>query len=56
MFRPLKINIIPFDSADNLKLNNDVAGLIVQYPNTEGAILDYSSLVESVKEKKVFLL
>ncbi len=41
-------------SVENFELSEDVFGLIVQYPNVDGEITDYSALFNSAKEKNIF--
>lgn len=39
----------------NFELDENTFGVIVQYPNSDGQIIDYSSLVKAAHEKEVFV-
>lgn len=50
---PLGIKL-KITSINESELTDDVFGMIVQYPNLDGEIIDYSSLFEIATEKKIF--
>ncbi|MDP2115580.1 MAG: glycine dehydrogenase (aminomethyl-transferring), partial [Bacteroidota bacterium] len=39
----------------NFELDENTFGVIVQYPNSDGQIIDYSSLVKTAHEKEIFV-
>jgi len=53
---PLDIQISYFKAAENkLPANEDVFGILLQYPNKEGAVIDYQPLVAQAVENKIFI-
>jgi glycine dehydrogenase len=44
---PLDITLLPIDDIENPTVTRDVAGVIVQYPDTEGKIFDLTALIEN---------
>jgi hypothetical protein len=54
IFSPLGINLAPLNR-EQLNITRDVAGVIVQYPNTEGLIYDLEGLVDEVHNQGVSL-
>ncbi len=41
-------------AVNDFELSNDVFGMIVQYPNVDGEIVDYSDLFARAEEKQIF--
>jgi len=56
--KPLAIEIVEFDPNEPLSSisNPEVFGVLVQYPNTNGEILDYSSLSAWAHERNALLI
>ena len=56
--KPLAIEIVEFDPSEPLTniSNQEVFGVLVQYPNTNGEILDYSSLSAWAHERNALLI
>lgn len=50
---PLGIEL-KISSPDKFELTDNVFGLLVQYPNQDGEIIDYTSLFEEAGEKSIF--
>ncbi|NOX65646.1 MAG: glycine dehydrogenase (aminomethyl-transferring), partial [Chlorobi bacterium] len=50
---PLGIEL-KISSPDKFELTDNVFGLLVQYPNQDGEIIDYTSLFEEAGEKNIF--
>ena len=44
---------LKIQSLENLELDESVFGVLVQYPNSDGEIPDYSALVEKAHEKEI---
>jgi glycine dehydrogenase len=42
-------------SWNNFELDENTFGIIVQYPNSDGQITDYSSLIKDAHEKEIFV-
>lgn len=51
-FSPLKIELEELDIT-NPRFDESVAGVIVQYPNTEGNVLDLDNLIKNAHDNKV---
>lgn len=49
---PLEIKL-KIQSKDSFEFSDDVFGAIVQYPNSDGEIIDYSELVSKAHEKNI---
>jgi glycine dehydrogenase len=56
--KPLAIQVVEFDPSEPLTSisNQDVFGVLVQYPNTNGEILDYSALAAWSHERNALLI
>ena len=56
--KPLAIEIVEFDPSEPLTSisNQNVFGVLVQYPNTKGEILDYSTLAAWSHERNALLI
>lgn len=56
--KPLAIEIVEFDPSEPLTniSSKDVFGVLVQYPNTNGEILDYSALATWAHERNALLV
>ena len=56
--KPLAIEVVEFDPSKPLTniSNQDVFGVLVQYPNTNGEILDYSTLASWTHERSALLI
>jgi glycine dehydrogenase len=56
--KPLAIQVVEFDPSEPLTniSNQDVFGVLVQYPNTNGEILDYSALAAWTHERNALLI
>jgi glycine dehydrogenase len=56
--KPLAIEIVEFDPSEPLTniANQEVFGVLVQYPNTNGEILDYSALSAWAHERNALLI
>lgn len=56
--KPLAIDVVEFDPSEPLTniSNQDVFGVLVQYPNTNGEILDYSALAAWAHERNALLI
>ncbi len=56
--KPLAIEVVEFDPSEPLTniSNQDVFGVLVQYPNTNGEILDYSALASWAHERSALLI
>jgi glycine dehydrogenase len=56
--KPLAIEIIEFDPSEPLTnfANQEIFGVLVQYPNTNGEILDYSALAAWTHEQGALLI
>ena len=56
--KPLAIEMVEFDPSEPLTSisNQEVFGVLVQYPNTNGEILDYSSLSAWAHERNALLI
>jgi len=56
--KPLAIEIVEFDPSEPLTTisNQEVFGVLVQYPNTNGEILDYSSIAAWSHERNALLI
>lgn len=50
---PLGVELI-IDNYKNIKLSEDIFGLLVQYPASEGEIYDYTELFDNAVQKKVY--
>lgn len=46
---PLGINVV-LKSPDNITLSDDVFGILVQYPDMNGTLIDYSGLIKTAHE------
>ncbi len=53
--KPLGIEVIECDAL-NIPVETDYFGVLVQYPDTTGAITDYSALAESAHAKGAFVI
>ena len=52
---PLGIKIVYFNANENMLPNNeDLFGMLLQYPNKQGATLDYSNLVNEAQSQNMF--
>jgi len=52
---PLGIKIVYFDASKNTLPNNeDLFGILLQYPNKQGEIIDYTSLVSEAQSRNIF--
>jgi len=52
---PVGINLV-IDDLSNLDLtDSDLYGVLIQYPNNDGSVEDYQSLIESAKDNNVFV-
>ena len=56
--KPLAIQIVEFDPSEPLTniSNQEIFGVLVQYPNTNGEILDYTSLSAWAHERNALLI
>ena len=56
--KPLEIQVVEFDPSEPLTniSNQEVFGVLVQYPNTNGEILDYSALAAWAHERNALLI
>ena len=56
--KPLAIQIVEFDPSEPLTniSNQEIFGVLVQYPNTNGEILDYSSIAAWSHERNALLI
>ena len=56
--KPLAIEVIEFDPSEPLAnvTNSEIFGVLVQYPNTNGEILDYSALAAWTHERGALLI
>jgi glycine dehydrogenase len=56
--KPLAIEVVEFDPSEPLTniSNQDIFGVLVQYPNTNGEILDYSALAAWAHERNALLI
>ena len=56
--KPLAIEVVEFDPSEPLTniSKQDVFGVLVQYPNTNGEILDYSALASWAHERSALLI
>ena len=56
--KPLEIQVVEFDPSGPLTSisNQEVFGVLVQYPNTNGEILDYSALAAWAHERNALLI
>ena len=56
--KPLAIKIVEFDPSEPLTMvaNEEIFGVLVQYPNTNGDILDYSALSTWTHERNALLV
>ena len=56
--KPLAIEIVEFDPSEPLTniSNQEIFGVLVQYPNTNGEILDYSSIAAWSHERNALLI
>ena len=56
--KPLAIEIVEFDPSEPLSTisNQEIFGVLVQYPNTNGEILDYSALAAWTHERNALLI
>jgi len=56
--KPLAIKIVEFDPSEPLTMvaNEEIFGVLVQYPNTNGEILDYSALSTWTHEHNALLV
>lgn len=56
--KPLAIEVVEFDPSEPVTniSNQEVFGVLVQYPNTKGEILDYSSLAAWAHERNALLI
>ncbi|MCX6456899.1 MAG: aminotransferase class V-fold PLP-dependent enzyme, partial [Actinobacteria bacterium] len=56
--KPLAIEIVEFDPSEALTTisNQEIFGVLVQYPNTNGEILDYSSIAAWSHERNALLI
>ncbi len=52
---PLNIRVLVTDNLEN-ELNENVFGLLVQYPDGDGEIRDYSNLFKKEKEKDILIV
>ncbi len=52
---PLNIRVLVTDNLEN-ELNENVFGLLVQYPDGDGEIRDYSNLFKKAKEKDILIV
>jgi len=53
---PLQIKVVEFNASENqLPENEDVFGILLQYPNKEGAVLDYEPLANQAAENNIFV-
>ena len=56
--KPLAIEVVEFDPSEPLTniSNQDIFGVLIQYPNTNGEILDYSALAAWAHERNALLI
>jgi glycine dehydrogenase len=56
--KPLAIEIVEFDPSEPLSTisNQEIFGVLIQYPNTNGEILDYSALAAWTHERNALLI
>ena len=56
--KPRAIEVIEFDPSESFAnlTNSEIFGVLVQYPNTNGEILDYSALAEWTHERGALLI
>jgi len=53
---PLQIKVVEFNAHENqLSDKEDVFGILLQYPNKEGAVLDYEPLANQAAENNIFV-
>ncbi len=53
---PLQIKVVEFDANKNeLPNDEDIYGMLLQYPNKEGAVINYEPLVNQAVEKNIFI-
>ena len=52
-FSVLKIEVVEGDWRELDLSENDFSGVLVQYPDTDGHVSDFSSLIAKAKESKV---
>jgi len=52
---PLGINLVVADLEELDLSNEDLFGVLLQYPNADGAVKDYSALVEEAHEQQVMV-
>ena len=45
---------LQISSVEDFELSDEIFGVIVQYPNSDGEIIDYSSLFVSAQDKNIF--
>lgn len=53
--KPLGIEVVPED-ADNVTLNEHAFGIFLQYPADNGAVENYSQLVQRAKEQGIYVV
>ena len=51
---PLGIEVVT-QSVSEFEMANDVFGILLQYPDAEGAVVDYRALAEEAKAKKIYV-
>ena len=54
--KPLNIAIEDFDSAMGINTKSEYFGVLVQYPDTRGEIVDFSSIAKEVHAKDAYLI
>ena len=54
--KPLKISIEEFDSANGITTSSEFFGVLVQYPDTQGAVQDFSKLADVVHKHEALLI
>ena len=51
---PLGIEVV-IQSVSEFEMTNDVFGILLQYPDAKGAVVDYRALAEEAKAKKIYV-
>ena len=54
--KPLNIRIEEFDASQGIQTNSEYFGVLVQYPDTGGAVHDFSSIADQVHAKEAYVI
>ena len=54
--KPLDIVVEEFDASEGIQTTSEYFGVLVQYPDTQGTVTDFSSIADQVHAKNAFVI